>query len=71
MWTCTNIRDIWSEKVITKEHPHCKPINLQKELIMSVSKEDDLILDPAMGSGSVLQASLLSNRKFIGRDLNG
>ncbi|MDR1499216.1 MAG: site-specific DNA-methyltransferase [Rickettsiales bacterium] len=71
IWLTHNIRDIWAEKIMTKGHPHCKPINLQKELIISVSKEGDLILDPAMGSGSVLQASLLSNRKFIGCDLNG
>jgi site-specific DNA-methyltransferase (adenine-specific) len=71
IWTIHNIKDIWSEKVNAKGHPHCKPVNLQKELMLSVSKEGDLVLDPAMGGGSVLQAALLSNRKFIGCDLNG
>ena len=70
-WTIRNIPNVLKEKVNTKEHPHSKPIELQKRLIEAVSKENDIILDPAMGSGSVLKACIESKRIFIGGDLNG
>jgi site-specific DNA-methyltransferase (adenine-specific) len=71
IWTIHNIPDVWKEKVDIKKHPHAKPIELQKELIRAVSKENDIVLDPAMGSGSVLRACLGTNRNFIGCDIEG
>lgn len=68
-WTIHNIRDVWDEKASSKDHPHSKPINLQKILIEATSKEGDFILDPASGSYSVMQSALESNRNFIGGDL--
>ena len=70
-WTIHNIPDVWLEKVETKTHPHSKPIGLQQRLIEAISIEGDLILDPAMGSGSVFEACQNINRNFIGCDLNG
>ncbi len=71
VWTIHNIPDVMQEAVNTKEHPHTKPLILQQRLIEATSKEGDLILDPAMGSGSVLLACKNINRNFIGCDLNG
>ena len=71
-WTIHNIPDVWQEKVDTKEHPHAKPIELQKKLIEATTNENDIILDPAMGSGSVLSATkMVDKRIFIGCDING
>ena len=70
-WTIHNIPNVWEEKVDTTEHPHTKPLELQKILIQATSNENDLILDPAMGSGSVLKACLETKRNFIGGDING
>jgi site-specific DNA-methyltransferase (adenine-specific) len=42
---------------------------LQERLIRATTKENDIVLDPAMGGGSVFQACLNSNRIFIGCDL--
>jgi DNA modification methylase len=42
---------------------------LQKALIEAVSCDCDVILDPAMGSGSVMDACISLNRQFIGCDL--
>lgn len=70
-WTIHNIPNVWEEKVSTKEHPHAKPIGLQTRLIEATTKKDDMVLDPAMGSGSTLQASQAAERNFIGGDING
>lgn len=70
VWTIHNIPNVWKEKVDTNSHPHAKPIGLQATLIEAVSLENDLILDPAMGSGSVLTACQKVNRNFVGADIN-
>ena len=71
IWISHNIPDVWAEKVTTDIHPHAKPIGLQKALIESVSQQNDIILDPSMGSGSVFTACTQTNRYFIGGDING
>lgn len=68
VWTNHSIPDVWTEKVI-KTHPHSKPINLQKELILATSSENEYVLDPAAGGYSVLEACRLTNRNFIGGDI--
>lgn len=67
-WTVHDIPDVWMEKV-GREHPHCKPIQLQAALIGATSKTGDVILDPAAGSYSVMAAAHSVGRKFIGCDL--
>lgn len=47
-------------------HPTQKPINLMKEVIQIHTNENDIILDPFMGTGSTGVASLALNRGFIG-----
>lgn len=67
-WTNHAIPDVWAEKA-TKTHPHSKPILLQQTLIEATSQANDYILDPAAGGYSVLEACRLSNRNFIGGDI--
>lgn len=69
VWKSRNIRDIWTEKISNKKHPHQKPVELQKILIESVSNVGDVILDPAAGSFSVMEAANLVDRLFLGTDL--
>lgn len=71
VWTIHDIPDVWSEKIISKQHPHQKPVLLQSKLIEAVSNEGDYIVDPAAGSFSVMPAAHVSNRNFIGCDLEG
>ena len=71
VWTVHNIPNVIKDSVDTTMHPHAKPIHLQQMLIEAVSSPQDLILDPAMGSGSVFEACKNSNRNFIGGDING
>lgn len=68
-WTDHAIPDVWEEKTVTKNHPHSKPVELQRRLIAATTKEDDVVLDPAAGGYSVLQACQLLNRDFIGGDI--
>lgn len=69
-WTVHNIPDVWLEKV-KATHTHSKPIGLQKAVIAATTNESDLILDPASGGWSVMQACSEMNRNFIGSDLLG
>jgi len=71
IWQIKNIPDVWTEKVDNKnkKHPHQKPLELQKILIEAVSKLGDIVVDPAAGSYSVLEACLLSRRIFLGCDI--
>lgn len=68
VWKDHSIPDVWIEKTL-KTHPHSKPINLQKALIEATTSENDYVLDPASGGYSVYEACKLSNRNFIGGDL--
>ena len=67
-WNNHSIPDVWSEKAI-KNHPHSKPINLQSELIKSVTESGDIVVDPAAGGYSVFDACKLTNRNFLGGDI--
>lgn len=68
IWNLHNIPDVWDEKA-EKVHPHSKPIELQKQLILSTSCETDYICDPASGGYSVYEACKATGRAFIGGDI--
>lgn len=67
-WTLHNIPDVWNEKV-SKIHPHSKPVELQKQLILATTREGDYVCDPAAGGYSVFEACKQANRDFIGGDI--
>ena len=54
----------------SKLHPTEKNHLLLQELILDNSNENDLILDPCMGSGSTGVVALQNNRNFIGMELD-
>jgi site-specific DNA-methyltransferase (adenine-specific) len=49
-----------------KLHPTEKPIDLIKTLVENSSNENNIVLDPFVGSGSTLVACKNTNRKYIG-----
>jgi len=49
-------------------HPTVKPLSLLQYLIKLVSRENSIILDPFIGSGTTAIACLKLNRKFIGME---
>jgi len=51
-------------------HPAPFPLQLALDHIISWSKENDLVLDPFMGSGTTGVACINSRRRFIGMEID-
>jgi len=51
------------------DHPSPKPKSFISELLKMFSKDGDLILDPFIGSGSTALACILTNRNFMGFEI--
>lgn len=49
-------------------HPTQKPLALCKEVILTYSNPNDLVVDFCCGSGSIPQAARLTGRRYIGMD---
>lgn len=65
--------DVWSmppESAKRVGHPAPFPVELPEQLIRLYTYEDDLVVDPFMGSGSTLVAASRLNRRVIGYDLD-
>ena len=53
-----------------KSHPTQKPEGLFERMIMASSQEGDTVLDPFVGSGTLLRVCQQTNRNGIGIDIN-
>ena len=62
--------DIPSESARRVGHPAPFPVELPEQLIRLYTFENDLILDPFMGSGSSLVAAARLGRRYAGYDLD-
>ena len=51
-------------------HPTQKPIKVMEWLIKYLSKENDVVLDPFLGTGTTAVACIKLNRKFIGIEID-
>lgn len=51
-------------------HDTEKPVELMKILIENSTQEEQIVLDPFVGVGATVRASLLSNRKFIASEID-
>lgn len=51
-------------------HPTIKPLEIIKNLVINSSKENDIILDPFMGSGTTGVACKQLDRNFIGIEMD-
>ena len=51
-------------------HPTQKPVALGRYLIRTFTKQEDVVLDNAFGSGSFLVAAALEGRRYIGVEKN-
>jgi site-specific DNA-methyltransferase (adenine-specific) len=50
-------------------HPTQKPLGIMRHIITTMSRRDDLVLDPFMGSGSTLRAAKDLGRNAIGIEI--
>lgn len=71
--------NIWSYAVgynkttkdkIAFKHPAIFPEKLAEDHILSWSKENDLVLDPFLGSGTTTKMAILNNRNYIGFEIS-
>jgi len=60
------------KNVSKKDNPHSCPIpyELAKRIILSTTKEGDLICDPFAGSGTVLKAAKDTGRRYLGFEID-
>lgn len=71
IWIDRSMPDVMEEKVGRAGHPHQKPVALQTRLIAAITRPGDIVIDPAAGSFSVLQAcEQVGGRIFLGTDLS-
>lgn len=52
------------------KHPTVKPLDFTRRIIRNSSRENQVILDPFMGSGTSIVAALLEDRNAIGIEIN-
>ena len=51
-------------------HPTVKPLELMSYLVTLGSRENDIVLDPFVGSGTTAISCVLNNRKYIGIEMD-
>ena len=51
-------------------HQASYPLSLIKPFILTTSKENDIVLDPFMGSGTTAVAAIETHRKYLGFEIN-
>ena len=59
-----------SDKQTCHLHPTQKPVALLEYLIKTYTNEGDIVLDNCMGSGSTCVAAIVTNRHYIGFELD-
>lgn len=52
------------------KHPAIYPLSIIKEIIKLLSKPNDIVLDPFIGSGTTAIAAKELNRRYIGIEIN-
>jgi modification methylase len=66
-------KSVWSfpaESARKVGHPAPFPLELPRRLIQLYSFENEVVLDPFMGSGQTGIAAIRSNRRYVGYDIN-
>ncbi len=66
VWIIPNVKHNHVEKT---DHPCQFPVELVERLILSLTNEGDLVVDPFMGAGSALAAALINRRRSAGADV--
>jgi site-specific DNA-methyltransferase (adenine-specific) len=66
----TSIWNVKRDNVAGYKHPTQKPVALSQKAVLNNSKEDDIVFDSFLGSGSTLIACEKTNRKCYGIELD-
>lgn len=70
MAATVDVWDIPPESATRVGHPAPFPVELPERLIKLYTYEEDLVLDPFIGSGSTAVAAVRTERRFVGYDLD-
>ena len=65
IWTIPNVKHNHVEKTA---HPCQFPVELVERLVLSMSRENGLVIDPYLGAGSTAVAALRHHRRVAGAD---
>ena len=65
-----NIPNVKSNHIEKIDHPCQFPVELAERLVLSLSKKNDIVLDPYMGSGTTAVAAKLLGSDYIGIDIS-
>jgi adenine-specific DNA-methyltransferase len=66
LWVIPNVKSNHVEKTI---HPCQFPVELVERLVLSMTNEDDWVLDPFLGTGTSIIAAVRHNRRGIGAEI--
>lgn len=66
VWDMPNVKSNHIEKT---EHPCQFPVALVERLVLSLTNEEDLVVDPYIGVGSTAVAGVIHNRRVAGADM--
>jgi adenine-specific DNA-methyltransferase len=66
VWDIPNVKSNHPEKT---KHPCQFPIELIERLVLSMTNENDIVVDPYVGVGSALCAAVIHGRKGFGSDI--
>ncbi len=66
IWDIPNVKSNHREKT---EHPCQFPLGLVERLILSLTNENDLVVDPYLGVGSTAAAAIMRGRRAAGSDI--
>ena len=70
------VSDVWNDihrirhRKYRNAHPCQLPIHLLERLVLMATDENDVILDPFMGTGSTIEACIRTERNYIGIEIN-
>ncbi len=70
IWKYNTGKNYSTKDAVAFEHPAIFPEGLAKDHILTWSEENDLVLDPFMGSGTTAVACMETNRKYIGFEID-
>ena len=65
VWDIPNVKSNHPEKTI---HPCQFPIELIERLVLALTNERDIVLDPFLGVGSTILGAIIHNRRGVGVD---
>jgi adenine-specific DNA-methyltransferase len=68
-WDVWDIPNVKANHIEKTEHPCQFPIAFALRVIKALTKPNDLVLDPYVGSGSTAAAAIIAGRRFVGSEI--